>query len=263
MESPRRVVKDVDILPSHMAIPGLGTLPINAYVIKGEEPLLVDTGLHQDRGAFLNALGSVVDPADLEWIWLTHPDQDHVGSLQAVLDAAPRARLITTFLGLGILGLFMDVPLSRVYLLNPGEALDIGDRTLHCIKPPIFDNPATTAFFDDRTGALFSSDCFGALLAGPVDDASAVPLDERREGQLRWATVDAPWIHRVEPARLARDLDEIRALRPDVVLSAHLPPAHGMIDELVATAARAASAQPFVGPNQAALEAMLSGAGAA
>ena len=150
--------------------------------------------------------------------------------------------------------------MEPAYLLNPGEALDIGDRSLHCIQPPLFDNPATTAFYDDKTAALFSSDCFGALLQMPADEAAAIAVDERREGQIRWATIDAPWVHKVEPSRLAADLDEIRGLRPEIVLSAHLPPAHGMIDELVATAARVASAPRFVGPSQAALEAMLTGA---
>jgi len=260
MESPRRIVEDVYLLPSSMEIPGLGLLPVNSYLINGEEPVLVDAGLHQDRGAFERALESVIDPSDLQWIWLTHPDQDHVGSLRDILDAAPQARLITTFLGFGILNLFMELSPTRLYLLNPGEALDIGDRSLHCIKPPIFDNPATTAFYDDRTAALFSSDCFGALLEHPAEEAAAIALEERREGQLRWATIDAPWLHKVEPSRLAADLDEIRAMRPEHILSAHLPPSHGMVDELVATAARATSAPRFVGPNQAALEAMLMGA---
>jgi glyoxylase-like metal-dependent hydrolase (beta-lactamase superfamily II) len=232
-------------------------VPVNAFVIRGEEPVLVDTGLHQDRGAFEHALGSIIDPADLRWIWLTHPDQDHVGSLRDMLDAAPRARLITTFLGVGIMSLFMELPLNRVYLLNPGEALDVGDRTLHCLRPPLFDNPSTTAFYDDRTGALFSSDCFGALLQAPAEDAAAIRTEERREGQIRWATIDAPWIHNVDPDRLATELEEIRALRPELVLSSHLPPAMGLIDELVDTAARAPMAPRFLGPNQAALDAML------
>jgi flavorubredoxin len=263
MESVRRIAPDLFVLPSSVAIPGLGTLPVNSYVIAGEEPVLVDTGLHQDRGAFQREIESIVDPTDLQWIWLTHPDQDHVGSLQDLLEAAPRARLITTFLGVGILNLFMELPMERLYLLNPGEALDIGDRSLHCLKPPIFDNPATTAFYDDRTAALFSSDCFGALLQEPAAEAAAIPLAARREGQLRWATVDAPWLQFVEPARLAAELDQIRALRPAHILSAHLPPAHGMTDELISTAARAAATPSFVGPNQAALTALLAGAVAA
>jgi flavorubredoxin len=192
---------------------------------------------------------------------LTHPDPDHVGSLQDILDVAPEAWLITTFLGFGILSLFMELPPTRAYFLNPGEALDIGDRRLHCIKPPIFDNPATTALYDDKSEILFSSDCFGALMQEPADNAAAIAAEKRREGQIRWATIDAPWLHKVEPSKLAAELDEIRALRPEIVLSSHLPPAYGMIDELVATEAGAASAPRFVGPNQAAFEAMLMGAG--
>jgi flavorubredoxin len=42
-------------------------------------------------------------PADVRWIWLTHPDRDHTGALFDLLEAAPQARLVTTFLGAGIL----------------------------------------------------------------------------------------------------------------------------------------------------------------
>jgi hypothetical protein len=43
-----------------------------------------------------------------------------------------------------------------------------------------------------------------------------------------------------------------------MVLSSHLPPAPGqMTERLLASLAAAPTAQPFVGPNQAALEEML------
>jgi hypothetical protein len=32
-------------LPSWFPVPGLGALPINSFLLKGAEPLLVDTGL--------------------------------------------------------------------------------------------------------------------------------------------------------------------------------------------------------------------------
>ena len=41
---------------------------------------------------------SQIEPADVRWINLTHPDRNHVGSLLGVLGAAPNAHLITTFL---------------------------------------------------------------------------------------------------------------------------------------------------------------------
>jgi flavorubredoxin len=82
MHAPRQVTSDVYVLPSEVPTPGIGVLPVNAYVIKAREPVLVDTGLHQDAGPFMSALESVIDPGDLRWIYLTHPDPDHVGSLR-------------------------------------------------------------------------------------------------------------------------------------------------------------------------------------
>ncbi len=129
------------------------------------EPVRYDTGLPSSRPQFLDALWSQVDPADVRWIYLTHPDRDHTGSVFDLLDAAPSARLVTTFLGMGILSLEHEVPPDRVFLLNPGQSLDVGDRRLTAFRPPVYDSPATTGIYDQRTGTCFSSDCFGAPLA--------------------------------------------------------------------------------------------------
>ena len=93
MEKPYKLTEDIEILPSFFPIPGMGVLAVNAFVIKAEEPVLVDTGMAIDRADFMKALESVMDPRDLKWIWLTHDDADHVGNLQILLEAAPNARL--------------------------------------------------------------------------------------------------------------------------------------------------------------------------
>lgn len=36
----------------------------------------------------------------------------------------------------------------------------VGDRSLQALKPPLLDSPATVGFYDDQSGACFSSDCF-------------------------------------------------------------------------------------------------------
>jgi flavorubredoxin len=36
----------------------------------------------------LEVLGSVLDPADVRWIWLTHPVRDHKGGICDLLAAA-------------------------------------------------------------------------------------------------------------------------------------------------------------------------------
>ena len=155
-------IGDVTILNDSIEIPGLGFLPVNAYVLHAEQPEVIDTGLSTADKDFVSALAEVLDPADVRWLWITHPDRDHTGGLWPLLEAAPKARLVSTFLGVGIMSTEWTVPLDRVFLLNPGQTLDVGDRRLHAFRPALFDNPSTTGFLDDRSGALFSSDCFGA-----------------------------------------------------------------------------------------------------
>jgi glyoxylase-like metal-dependent hydrolase (beta-lactamase superfamily II) len=99
-------------------------------VLHGNEPVVVDTGTVAGGADFMSALTSVIDPAELRWIWLTHTDFDHIGSLATLLDTNPSLRVITSFLGVGIMGLTSDpLPMDRVHLINPGQSATIGDRT--------------------------------------------------------------------------------------------------------------------------------------
>jgi flavorubredoxin len=61
MNKPHQVIPDIDILPAHFPIPGAGFLPVNAYVIKAKEPVLVDTGMGIESEEFMAALKSVID----------------------------------------------------------------------------------------------------------------------------------------------------------------------------------------------------------
>ena len=249
---------EIDVISSNFPIPGYGFVPINAFVLKGSEPILVETGAAIERAQFMQALRSVIDPADLQWIWLTHTDFDHIGSLHQLLEENPRLRVITTFLGMGIMGLTAPLPLNRVHFVNPGETITIGDRTLTAIKPPVFDNPCTTAFHDSRSGAFFSSDCFGALLQAVPQSAAEIAEQDLRDGRVLWSTMDSPWLHKVNQDTFLAELNGLRRMAPTMIFSNHLPPAPGqMLDRLLGALAATPGAHPFVGPNQAAFEEML------
>jgi flavorubredoxin len=252
----------IDVLTTTITVPGMGNIPVNAFVLQGDVPVLVDTGVLAQGDEFMTALASVIDPATVEWIWLTHTDFDHIGALHRVLDANPAARVITSFLGVGIMGLSTTpIPMERAYLINPGQTITLGNRTLTAFKPPAFDNPVTTGFFDDSTNFLFSADCFGAMLQTDIPQrASDISESELRQGQVFWATADSPWLHNIDPALLDKQLNAIREMEPAMVLSAHLPPAPGsMTEQLLGSLAAAPNADRFAGPDQAALEQMMAG----
>jgi glyoxylase-like metal-dependent hydrolase (beta-lactamase superfamily II) len=257
----QRIGHDITVLRNQFSAPGIGFLPINAFVLHAAEPVVIDTSLSLPDQAFLDVLGSVVDPSDVRWIWLTHPDRDHTGGLFDLLEAAPRARLVSTFLSVGALSMERPIPMDRLYLLNPGQTLDVGDRTLTAFRPPLFDNPGTIGLFDERSGACFSSDCFGAPLPdaqlAACDDVRDVPQDQLRSAQLLFASVDSPWVHTVDRSKYLATTEPLRLMDPAIILSTHLPPAVSRLPEFLDMLAAAPQAEPFVAPDQQALEAML------
>ena len=253
-----KATPDIDVLTTNFPIPGLGQLAINSFVLHGDVPVLVDTGPVVERESFMTALKSVIDPADLRWIWLTHTDGDHIGALGQLLAEYPDLKVITTFLGVGIMSVSDPLPMDRVHLVNPGQSITLGSRTLAAFRPPTFDNPSTTGFFDTSSGVLFPADCFGALLQDVPQNAADISEGDLREGQVFWATIDSPWMHQVDGGKLAHELDGVAKLEPSLILSSHLPAAPGgMIDQFLASLAAVPDAAPFVGPDQVALEQML------
>lgn len=256
-----RLDRDVTVLADHQEVPGLGFMPVNAFVLHAEQPVVVDTGLSLPDRDFVSALREVVDPSLVRWIWLTHPDRDHTGGLAALLAAAPNAKVITTFLGVGIMSLSDPLPMDRVHLLNPGQRLDVGDRRLLAFRPPMFDSPATTGFLEDRSGNCFSSDCFGAPLASAelavAPKTEDVAATELRDRQLLWASVDSPWLRHVSGGSYADSVAALRLLEPSRLLSSHLPAVEHDHTHVFETALAAQGLDPFVGPDQAALERLL------
>jgi flavorubredoxin len=257
MDKPHQVMPDVEVLPAHFPIPGAGFLPINAFVIKAKEPVLVDTGMGIESEEFMKALESIIDPRDLKWVWLTHDDADHTGNLQKVLEAAPSARLAANSLAVLRMSTAWPVPMQRVHWLNSGDSISVGDRKLTAVRPPLFDNPTTIGIYDNKLEAFFSADCFGAIIPSPAQNADDIAEEDLAQGMISWASADSPWVHMVEPSEFSQALDRIRQMAPKMILSAHLPPAQGKTEQLLESLARVPTSTPFVAPNQTALEQIL------
>lgn len=45
MDTPYNAANDIVVLPTFFPIPNIGLLPVNGFVIKAKEPVLVDTGI--------------------------------------------------------------------------------------------------------------------------------------------------------------------------------------------------------------------------
>ncbi len=258
----RPINSETTMLTSVVPIPMLGALPVSAYLILGDQPTLIDTGMTPEEDDFVAELKKLIDLRALQWIVITHADRDHTAALDRLLAEAPKARVVTSFITVGMMSIGpAPIPPERAFLVCDGSTVDIGDRMLTAMRPPLFDNPGTLAFFDPKQSILFSSDCFGAPFTRPedalADDVGSISEDELARAQVLWGNVDSPWTHDVEQARLAESLARFVEQRPATVLSSHLPPIRENLDRHVQRLATLPSSKPFAAPDQAALEAFM------
>jgi flavorubredoxin len=257
MDKPHQATSDIEVLPAHFPIPNMGFLPVNAFVIKATEPVLVDTGMGIESEEFMKALSSIIDPQELRWVWLTHDDADHTGNIQKVLEAAPNARLAANSLAVLRMSTAWPVPMHRVYWLNSGDSISVGDRKLTAVRPPLFDNPTTIGIYDNKSEAFFSADCFGAIIPSPSQNVDDVTEGDLAQGMISWASTDNPWVHMVDPSKFSQALDRIRQIAPKMIFSGHLPPAQGKTEQFLELLATVPTSPPSVAPNQTALEQIL------
>jgi glyoxylase-like metal-dependent hydrolase (beta-lactamase superfamily II) len=244
MDAPYRGAPDVHVFPANLPLPGVGVLPVNAFLLMAEEPVLIDTGIGVDADDFIAAVSSVVDPKALKWVWLTHDDADHTGGIQRIMELAPNATLVTHAFSAIRMATWWPVPMERVHAIRFGDQLHVGDRTLTAIAPPLYDNPTSTGVLDTSTGALFTVDAFGAILSEPTHDASEVPPEALAGGMLGWATSDSPWAHVVDRQLFGQVLEKVRRLQPERIFSSHLPAASGNSLEEFLTGSRSCLRTP-------------------
>jgi glyoxylase-like metal-dependent hydrolase (beta-lactamase superfamily II) len=222
MLAPRDAAADWRVLPAFIPVGGMGVLAVNSFLHRGPESVLVDTGLAALGDAVIDAIAGEIDLEDLRWVWLSHTDADHIGNLARILERAPKASVATNFLGAGKM-MMLGHDMSRVHVLDAGQALALPDRVLHPIRPPYYDAPETHGFIDSATRVLFAADAFGALLTEPVESVDAVDGDALRDGLVAWSTIDAPWLQVADRARLGATLAAVDRLAPSAILSGHLP----------------------------------------
>jgi flavorubredoxin len=255
------------VAPETWLIPNLAPagpdrfLPVNSLVIRGDEPVIIDTGAPMHHDEWLEKVFSVVEPQDVRWIFLSHDDGDHTGGLHAALERCPNATLLTNFFSVERLALEMPaLPLERMRWVEPGDSLDAGDRTLHLFRPPIFDGPTTRGVYDSKTAAMWIVDSFACLTTGAVYDVHDLPRDVVDETMPLFNSMVSPWHAWLDPAAYRAHVDAVEALGVLTVASAHGPVLTGDAVHEAFDLVRDLAGRPIIqGPGQETLDELVAG----
>ncbi|MBM3476177.1 MAG: FprA family A-type flavoprotein [Armatimonadetes bacterium] len=166
---------DWDIRDFHGYMTGRGTT-WNAYLILGDEPILIDTVKPSGKAEMMARIASIIDPASIRYVISNHTEMDHSGSLPDVVRAVRPAQLFASQMGAKGLPAHFDVGME-ITPVKDLETLTLGGGTLTFVETRMVHWPDSmfTYFAEDQV--LFSSDGFGMHLASQQRFADELPAE--------------------------------------------------------------------------------------
>lgn len=254
---PERIAPDTWLIRSVQ--PALGEplfVQLNSMVILGTEPLILDTGTIANRDGWLKDVFSLVEPDDVRWIYLSHDDIDHCGNLEETLALCPNAQLVCNWAMVERHTNCFDFPLHRCRWVMDGETLDVGDRTLVALRPPVFDSPTTRGLFDPTTGVYWAVDTFATPLPGADMGIADLEPGFWDFGLAMFALgAVSPWLSMVDEAKFGRTVDRLQNLDIATIACCHSPVLEGgLIDRAFRRVRELPGLPPLDLPNQSVLD---------
>ena len=254
---PTQVAKDTWVI--HQVQPALGQplfVYLNSMIIRGAEPMIIDTGTPANRKQWLEDAFSIVEPEDVRWVFLSHDDVDHTGNLEQVMEACPNAELVCNWAMVERHTNCFDFPLPRCRWVMDGDTLDIGDRQLAALRPPVYDSPTTRGLYDPTTGVYWSVDTFATPLPDPAVGVADLDPEFWDEGLALFALgAVSPWLSLVDEDKYGRYVDQVQGLDITTVAACHSPVIEGpFIERAFARIRQLPSIDPPAMPDQSVLD---------
>lgn len=189
----------------------------NAYLVRGsEKTALVDTVDPSLQRVLFDRLESLgVDRID--YVISNHAEQDHSGSIPAVLERFPEAKVVATPKGIDMLGDLMPLQKGAAIAVDDGERLSLGDLSLRFIHFPWVHWPETMLTYLPERRLLLPCDLFGSHLA----TNALIACDCERERMMAkqyYAQIMMPFRKIIH-----RNLAKLDDLEIDVIAPSHGP----------------------------------------
>ncbi|MDK2891078.1 MAG: coenzyme oxidase [Methanoculleus sp.] len=201
------------------------TLPgttYNAYLVRGEKTALIDGAYHGFEGEVLGRVGSVCDPAMIDYIVVNHIEMDHSGTLPALVRRMPDTPIYCTERARAGLARHYDTTGWNIRVVKSGDTLDLGGKTLVFLEAPMLHWPDSMFTYLAEDAILFPNDAFGQHVA------SAARFDDQLGRDAAMAHAKKFFANLIVPLapKVLKKLDEVGSLGIDIKMIA---PSHGVI----------------------------------
>ncbi|MFC2048009.1 flavodoxin domain-containing protein [Chloroflexota bacterium] len=193
----------------------------NAYLIKDEKTVLVDTvwGPFQDQ--LIENIREVVDPAKIDMVVANHAETDHSGGLPAVMRHIPNATVIVSQRGKESVEGHYHQPWN-FKMVKTGDKINIGKNDLVFVEAPMLHWPDSMFTYLTGKNLLMPNDAFGQHYATAFRFNDEVDEEELYEEAIKYyANILTPF-----SSLVLKKIDEVLSLNLTVDIIA---PSHGVI----------------------------------
>ncbi len=133
----------------------------NSFIIRGEKTALVDTSHEKFRKLYLDTLNGLVNPAEIDYLIISHTEPDHSGLVKDFLQLAPEVTVVGSKVAIQFLENLVHQSFKKQIIKN-SDRLDLGNgHALEFVIAPNLHWPDTIFTYDHKTQILFTCDAFG------------------------------------------------------------------------------------------------------
>lgn len=136
----------------------------NAYLILGQEPILIDTVKPPFFTEMLARIASVIEPKKISYIISNHAEMDHSGSLLEAIQATNPQKVFASKIGVAALKEHFHNKIDPIEIKTK-ENFSLGDANFTCIETRMLHWPDSMFTYFANDNILFSQDGFSMHLA--------------------------------------------------------------------------------------------------
>lgn len=136
----------------------------NAFLILGDEPILIDTVKAPFFDEMMSRIRSVIDPTEITYIISNHAEMDHSGCLPRAIETIRPKKIFASKMGRQALQAHFHFGVEVTEVIS-GESMTLGDSQFTFLETRMLHWPDSMFTYFQGEGILFSQDGFGMHLA--------------------------------------------------------------------------------------------------